>query len=109
MKSQRLIIILLFSIVLISTGIIYWFSEMESEKRFLDYLSMLEQSNCFLEEYPFSDSHVAGLEKIYYFSDFQSFVIQENINHIYYDREMDILYFFHPIGNNKVEIIFFKY
>ncbi len=37
---------------------------MESEKRFLDYLSMLEQSNCFLEEYPFSDSHVAGLEKI---------------------------------------------
>lgn len=109
MKNQRIVIIILISVVLISSGIIFWFSEIESDKRFQGYISALKQSNCLVEEYPFSDSHVAGAEKIYYFSDFQSLAIQEKIDHIFLDQEINVLYFFHPIGNNKVEIFFFYY
>lgn len=85
MKNQRIVIIIIISIVLISSGIIFWFSEIESNKRLQSYKLALEQSNCLVEEYPFSDSDVASTEKIYYFSDFQSFAIQEEIDHIFWD------------------------
>ena len=109
MKNRKLLIVLIICIVLIFSGIIFWFSEIESEKKFQNYILALEQSNCLVEQYPFSDSHVAGVEKIYYFNDFQNLAIQEKIDHIFYDREINALYFFHPIGNNQVKIIFFKY
>lgn len=107
MKNRKIVIISLI-IALIFFGV-NWISEINSEKKFQDYMLSLEQSNCYVEEYPFSDSHVAGVLKIYFFSDFQNYAIQEKIDHIYCDRETNVLYFFHPIGNNKVEIIFFNY
>lgn len=108
MKNLKLVIISLIIIAIIFFGF-YWISEINSEKKLKDYIFSLEQLNCSVEEYPFSDSHVAGVLKIYYFSDFQSYAIQEKIDHIYCDRQMNTLYFFHPVGNNKVEIIFFNY
>ncbi|MEJ2271582.1 MAG: hypothetical protein P8X91_03685 [Candidatus Bathyarchaeota archaeon] len=109
MKHQRLVIVSLIGVVLISSGIFYWFSEMESEKRLQDYVSALEKSNFYVEEYPFSESHVESVEKVNNFNDFQNFAIQEKTDHIFCDREINVLYLFHTIGNNKVEIIFFNY
>lgn len=109
MNNRRLAILSLIGIILVTAGFLFWLSELDTEKRTQEYIQTLEELGCIVEEYPFSDSHVEGVIKMYFFSDFRSFAMQEEIDQIYCDRETHSLYFFHPIQDVKVEIIVFDY
>ena len=109
MNNRRTVILSLICVILITVGFLFWFSKLDAENKTQTYIQSLEESGCIVEDYHFSDSHVAGTLNMYLFSDFRSFAMQEGIDHIYCDREMYALYFFHPIEAVKIEIIVFDY
>ena len=109
MNHKKVIMICLICVSFIVVGFFVWFSENEAERKAQEYMKTFEEMGCSVEEYPFSTSHTTGMLKLAYFSDFQSFATQEKIERIYCDHENNVLYFYHPIQEYKVETVFFYY
>lgn len=109
MNKRKIVIFSLIVISAITVGILYWYSELAAENRANEYIHSLKEAGCIVEEYPFSDSHVLGVVKMYSFGDFHSFAMLKEIGNIYCDRATNSLYFFHNIQDVKVEIILFNY
>ena len=109
MNHKKLIIVCLICVSLIVTGFFVWFSENEAEIKAQEYMKTFEEMGFIVEEYPFSTSHTTGTSKLAFFSDFRNFATQNEIERIYCDHEINVLYFYHPIQEYKVEIVFFYY
>ena len=109
MNHKKLIIVCLICFSLIFLGFLVWFSENEAERKAHEYMQAFKEMGCTVEEYPFSSSHTTGTLKLAFFSDFRSFVTQNEIERIYCDHEINALYFYHPIQEYNVEIVVFYY
>ena len=109
MNHKKLIIVFLICVSLIVMGFFVWFSENEAEIKAQEYMKTFEEMGLSVEECPFSISHTTGTLKLASFSDFQSFAAQNEIERIYCDHEINVLYFYHPIQEYKVEIVVFYY
>jgi hypothetical protein len=109
--NRRRLLILSFSIVcivLVTAGLLYWAYEQLAEEKLQDYIQRLEDSGYTTEEHSLADFQVDDRVTIHFFGDFRSFAKQEDINHIYYDRGIQVLYFLRPVGD-RVEANVFHY
>jgi hypothetical protein len=99
--NRREVLIIFFSICLISiVGILlHWHSENLAEEKLQDYIARLKNDGFTIEERHLTDFNVDGVVPIHFFGDFRSFSKQEGISHIYFDREIQALFFLHLIGN----------
>ena len=86
----------------------YWYSEQLAEQKLQDYIQRLEDLDFTTGERSLADFQVDDVVTIHFFGDFRSFAEQEEINHIYYDRGKQALYFLRPIGD-RVEVNVFYY
>jgi hypothetical protein len=109
MNHKKLIIVCLICVSLIFIGFFVWFSENEAEKKAQIYMKTFEEMGLSVEECPFSTSHTTGTLKLAFFSDFRSFVAQNDIESIYCDHEINALYFYYPTQEYKVELVVFYY
>lgn len=109
MNHKKMIIVCLICISLIAIGFFIWFSENEAERKAQEYIKIFEETGCSVEEFPFSTSHTTGTLKLAFFSDFQSFATQEEIERIYCDHDINALYFYHRIQDYQVQIVVFYY
>ena len=108
-NHKKFIIICSICVSLTVIGFFVLFSENDAERKAQEYMKTFEEMGCSVEEYPFSISHTTGTLTLASFSDFQSFATQEKIERIYCDHEINALYFYHPIQENKVELIVYRY
>mgnify|MGYP001070576616 CR=1 FL=1 len=109
--NKRSLFILSFSIVcivIITAGLLYWAYEQWAEQKLQDYIKRLEDLGFTTEDHSLVDFQADDVVTIHFFGDFRSFAKQEGINHIYYDRGIQALYFLRPIGD-RVEANVFYY
>ena len=79
-----------------------------TEKKLERYIEMLEDEGYVIEERPLTEFHVDGVVEVHWFSDFRSFARQENVSHVYIDREMGTLYFLRePTGGGTEANVFY--
>ena len=111
MNKRRLFILSFFiiCIVLITVGLLYWYSEQRAEQKLQDYIRRLRDKGLTTEERSLADFHVDGSVRIHFFGDFRSFAKQEGIDHIYFDRGIHALYFLHYKTEDTVEANVFYY
>jgi len=74
-----------------------------------EYIGRLENSSYTTEEYSLKDFRVDNVFRMEFFGDFLSYLKQEGINHVYFDRGIHALYFLHPSIENRVEAVIFYY
>ncbi len=110
LNKRRLITLSFFLICLASiiVGFFYWYSKQLAEQKLQDYIKRLEDLGFITEERSLESFQVDDLVTIHFFGDFRSFAKQEDINHMYYDRGIQALYFLLPIGD-RVEANVFYY
>ena len=91
-------------------GLLYWYSEQVAEQKLQDYIGRLEDEDFATEERSLESFQVDDVETIHFFGDFRSFAKQEDINHMYYDRGIQALYFLRPIGDRvEAKIFYYKW
>lgn len=88
----------------------YWYSEQWAEQRLQEYIGRLEDLDFTTEKHSLADFQVDVILRIHYFGDFRSYAIQEDVNHIYFDRGIHALYFLLSSAENRVEanILYYK-
>jgi len=79
-----------------------------AEQKLQDYIRRLKDEGFTTEEHSLADFDVDDVVTAPFFGDFRSFAKQEGINHIYYDKGIQALYFLLPTGD-RVEANIFYY
>jgi hypothetical protein len=98
-------------VILVAGGvyIFWWYSEQISEN-LKGYSARLEDDGFIVEAKPLTAFNVNSTQDWYWFGDFRTYAIQENITHIYIDDEMKGLYYLtrvSPSNDSTVAIIFY--
>jgi uncharacterized membrane protein len=111
LNKRRLLILSssLICIVIVTVGLLFWYSEQQAEQKLQDYIRRLEEEGFTIEEHSLSDVHVDGVVGIHFFGDFRSIAKQAGIDQISFDRGTHALYFVRPIIGDGVEANVFYY
>jgi len=107
--NRRIIVILAVSltcIVLVVGGIVFasWYSEQVLEN-LKGYSARLEDDGFTVESKPLSEAKVDAEVECQFFSDFRSYAKQMNVTTIYYDQEIDGLYYLTHISPTNDGIV----
>jgi hypothetical protein len=112
---NRRIIVLAVSltcIILIVGGIVFasWYSEQVLEN-LKGYSARLEDDGFTVKPKPLSEAKADAEVECHFFSDFSSYAKQMNVTTIYYDQDIDGLYYLTPISptNDEIEANIFYY
>lgn len=106
-RGLLIVSVSLICIILVTVGVLHWYSEQRAEQKLQFYIGKLE-SRFTVEERPLSDFDVEGLEEAAFCSDFTLEAEWESVDHIYFDRELHNLYFL-KADENEVTIYIFNY
>jgi hypothetical protein len=113
--NKRVVIILslLVCLALIIGGLVCWklMASWMWKKPELEWcVERLEDEGYIIEERPLTEFHVDGVAEVPWFSDFRSFARQENVSHVYIDREMGALYFLRepPGGGTEANVFYYN-
>jgi hypothetical protein len=112
--NRRVIVlaVALACIILIVGGIVFasWYSEQVLEN-LKGYSARLEDDGFTVKSKPLSEAKVDAEVECHFFSDFRSYAKQMNVTTIYYDQDIDCLYYLTPISptNDEIEANIFYY
>ena len=111
MNKRRLFLLSLsiVCIAIIAAGLFYWVYEQLAEQKLQGYIERLEKRGYYVEEHSLSDFQVDDLVAIGKFSDFTFGIDCEYIDHIYFDRKINALYFLSSIQGDGTKAIVFCY
>jgi len=98
----------LICVIIITAGLLYWYSEQRAEQKLQFYIRKLENRGITVEERSLSDFDVDDLVRMHFWSDFGQAAYLEGVDCIYFDRKIHDLYFL-KADENGVKAYAFYY
>ena len=88
-------------------GLLFWLPELLVERRLQSYIERLEKKDYCVEEHLLSDFHVDDSVRMLYFSDLTYAANWDSVDHVYFDKKIQAIYFLKPIGDKLEAYIFY--
>jgi len=96
------------SVIVVVVGLLFWCPELLADRKLQNYVERLEEKGYRVEERLLADFHFDDSIRMKYCSDLTYAANWEGVHTVYFDREIQALYFLKPVGD-RLETYIFNY